>query len=45
MTLYLFLITAGPMAASNIFPIKKVADGLGGIRTRGLYVANVTIYP
>ncbi len=20
-------------------------DGLGGIRTRGLYVANVTIYP
>ena len=25
--------------------LQQKFDGLGGIRTRGLYVANVTIYP
>ena len=29
----------------GFIPLLYKNDGLGGIRTRGLYVANVTIYP
>ena len=35
----------GDLRSPNTGDQNQVIDGLGGIRTRGLYVANVTIYP
>ena len=39
------LRTRGDLRSPNTADKNQAIDGPGGIRTRGLYVANVTIYP
>ena len=34
-----------PPVAKTFYNTKNIIDGLDGLRTRGLHVANVTIYP